>query len=146
MKVLGYFIAGLFLAFILFGPAVGWYLVSKDTFSALTYEGSEEAVITDCTSIRNSGQRSSYRRVPVVILNSGKRVPGSVDEIRFLWECDDRVGDSVEVIYDLQNPERAKINTFLEMWFLPVVLGIVCLIWYAAIMIGYMNKYRSNAK
>lgn len=108
----------------------------------MSYEGTEEAVITDCESIRLSGSSPRYRRVPVAVTESGRRVRGTVDEVRFLWECDDQIGKPVEVTFDPQNASAATINSFHQMWFLPMVLATVCLVLYPAMIKGYVKKYR----
>lgn len=142
MKIIGYLIGGALLGLVLLGPATGLYLVSKDSFAALHYDGTQMVEIVDCRSFRAGGQHSRYVRVPVVRRPTQSTLSGSVDEVPYLWECDDHIGTYVEVIYDLKNPEHAKINTFVEMWFLPLVIGAVCLLWYGAIAIGYVRKYR----
>ncbi|MBI3535631.1 MAG: DUF3592 domain-containing protein [Deltaproteobacteria bacterium] len=38
---------------------------------------------------------------------------------------DYEVGDSVTIIYDPAKPRQAKINSFLDIWLLPVVLGFL---------------------
>ncbi len=144
MKIIGYLIGGAFLVITLLGPAIGLYLVSKDTVAAWRYSGTEQAQIIDCRSFRAGGQNARYNRVPVVRRPSGKTLSGTVDEIRYFWECDNQIGTTVEVIYDTNNPDNAKINTFLEMWFLPIVIGAVNLIWYAAVIVGYSRKYRNR--
>ncbi|MCK0154387.1 DUF3592 domain-containing protein [Alcanivorax sp. S6407] len=146
MKIIGYLIGAAFLSMILLGPAVGLYLVSKDTFAALSYTGTEQGEIVDCRSFRTGGQNSRYSRVPVVQLGSDRTISGTVDEIRYFWECDDQIGTTVEVIYDIQNPSNAKINTFIEMWFLPIVIGAINLIWYSAVIAGYVRKYRNRGR
>lgn len=144
MKIIGYLIGGALLFMVLIGPAIGLYLVSKDTVAALRYDGSEQGQIIDCRSVRAGGQNSRYNRVPVVQRPSGQTLSGTVDEIRFFRECDDQIGTIVEVLYDTEAPDNARINTFLEMWFLPIVIGAVNLIWYAAVIVGYARKYRNR--
>ncbi|MFT6068435.1 MAG: hypothetical protein ACJAT2_000202 [Bacteriovoracaceae bacterium] len=144
-KTLGYIFGALFLLAFLVGPAAGLYFVSKDTIESLGYSGRAMGVIEGCTSIRVKGSNSvKYNRVPKVRLKSGQIVRGTVDEIRFLYVCDDRVGDEVEVRFDLKKPTNAKLNTFHEMWFLSIVLLIVNLIWYPACIIGYRKKLKSK--
>lgn len=142
MRIIGGLIGGLLVLALFLGPALGLYYVSKDTLASLSYEGTEEAVITDCESIRLSGSSPRYRRVPVAVTESGRRVRGTVDEVRFLWECDDQIGKPVEVTFDLQNASAATINSFHQMWFLPMVLATVCLVLYPAMIKGYVKKYR----
>ncbi|UDL05590.1 hypothetical protein [Marinobacter sp. CA1] len=37
---------------------------------------------------------------------------------------------------------NATINSFHQMWFLPMVLATVCLVLYPAMINGYVKKYR----
>lgn len=34
-----------------------------------------------------------------------------------------KVGDSITVLYEPDNPSRARIDSFLDLWFLPVIFG-----------------------
>jgi Protein of unknown function (DUF3592) len=36
-----------------------------------------------------------------------------------------RVGDEVRVLYDPSNPNDAKIDSVMQLWFMPMLLGIV---------------------
>ncbi len=40
-----------------------------------------------------------------------------------------QVGDSVPVLYVPANPQSARINTFGQIWFIPIFLGIFGTIW-----------------
>ena len=146
-KAIGIIIGALFVIGILGGPVVGLYFVSKDSLTALSYGGRAVGTVIDCTSIRVKGSPSSkYNRVPKVRLESGQVVRGTVDEIRFFYVCDDRVGSKVEVRFDLKNPKKAKLNSFHEMWFLTLVLFIINLIWYPAVFLGYSKKLKSKRR
>ncbi len=49
---------------------------------------------------------------------------GSIDNQSLLQNlCDS--GDPVEVVYDPKNPSDAKINTFAELWFAPLILLVI---------------------
>ena len=51
-------------------------------------------------------------------------VEGKVDNSTILQNlCES--GEQVEIIYDPNNPEHAVINTFAELWFLPLLLWII---------------------
>lgn len=120
-------------------PAIGFYFVSKDSFQALTFEGKAQGSIRECTSVRSGTKR---RRVPVVEYLSGLKVQGTVDEINYVFLCNDQIGKSVEVLYNTEKPEEAKINTFLEMWFLTSIFGIICLVWYPYAISYYIKKFK----
>jgi len=38
------------------------------------------------------------------------------------------IGHTVDVIYDPNKPQDAKINSFLQLWFVPLILGVIGLI------------------
>jgi hypothetical protein len=142
-KIIGYLIGTSFVLGLLLGPLVGFYFVSKDTFKALQYSGKTHGQVEECTSVRiASSSQTRYRRVPKVRLDSEKLVMGTVDEIPFFFVCDDQIGKRVEVVYDLKNPQEAKINTFLEMWFMPLLLFLVCVVWYPFVIKGLFKKIK----
>ncbi len=66
--------------------------------------------------------------VPIVQFktSTGKTfiVEGKVDNADVLQNICDR-GDPIEIIYDPNNPENAVINTFAELWFVPLLFWIV---------------------
>ncbi|MEN9206915.1 MAG: DUF3592 domain-containing protein [Gloeomargarita sp. GMQP_bins_120] len=69
------------------------------------------------------GHRRSVSYYPVVVytLPDGRRLEvvartGSTPP-RY------RIGQRVEVLYDPQNPSRARINDFFELWLLPLFFG-----------------------
>jgi hypothetical protein len=145
-NLIGSLIGGLFVLGLLLGPGVGLYLVSRDTIRAMQYEGKSQGIVESCTSIKTgSSSQTRYHRVPKVRLDSGQLILGTVDEVRFLWVCEDQVGRVVEVLYDRNNPKKAKLNTFLEMWFMPSLMLILCVIWYPLVIKGYLKKIRRKA-
>jgi len=51
-------------------------------------------------------------------------VEGKVDNTSILQNlCES--GDQVEIIYDPQNPNHAVINTFAELWFVPLLTWVI---------------------
>ena len=66
--------------------------------------------------------------VPIVrfTTNTGRVVvtEGKVDNVTIQKNlCS--AGETVEVIYDPQNPEKAVLNTFAELWFAPLLAWII---------------------
>jgi hypothetical protein len=146
-KILGYTIGSLFVIGLLFGPGLGLYLGSKDTLKAINYDGKTQGKVIKCQSIRiSNSNKARYNRVPIVKTQSGSIVKGTIDEIKYIWPCDKQIGKIVEVLYNKEEPSQAKINTFLEMWFLPLLLFLICCIWYSALIIGYIKKYNKSAR
>jgi hypothetical protein len=135
-KLIGYLILLAFLG----GPLFGLWYVSKEPIEFLGHDGRESGEVIRCSSKRLSGSSSRYIKVPVVKRPSGQLVYGTVDEIRFISECDDLVGKTLPIIFDRNNPEKAKINTFLEMWFQPALMFLLCLVIYPASYMGHKKK------
>jgi hypothetical protein len=48
-----------------------------------------------------------------------------------------KVGQSIEVLYDPQNPSNARIKKWINLYFLPVLLGFLGLI-FSCIGIGFI--------
>lgn len=142
-KIIGYIIFSLIGICFLLGPAVALYFISKGPIEALSYEGRAVGVVEDCRSKRiYAGNNSRYIRSPVVRLPDGQKVQGTIDEIRFLYRCDDLIGTELPVRYDLNNPKNARINTFHQMWFGVLPIGLVCFLLYSVLGMGFFKRKR----
>lgn len=55
-----------------------------------------------------------------------------------------RVGESVDVLYELHNPSRARVDSWGELWMLPVILGasavIVAVIVNTVFLVALVKK------
>ena len=132
-KAIAYTIFALIGAFFLFGPLVGLYFASRDTLTALGYDGRESGVVTACRSTRVRSNSGGYITAPVVQRASGGVVYGTVDEVRFVAPCEAVIGETVPVRFDLDRPQDAQIATFHQMWLQPLFLGLLCLLFYGVI-------------
>ena len=102
----------------------GWYIYSD--VQSVRQKGIKTVGIILRYERRVHGPVSSHNQimaVPVVKFQteSGQSVvvDGKVDNTSILQNlC--QGGDSVEIIYDPQNPKHAYINTFAELWFAPL--------------------------
>lgn len=130
---------------LLFGPLVGLILVSKQPLEVISYKGVAEGKIIGCTSLRSSGSHVKYRRVPVVLFHETIKIKGSTDEVRGIYQCDDRIGESVPVHFLPENPSKAVIATFFDTWFYFSLLLACCLIWYPVCFFGYQKKMKKLA-
>jgi hypothetical protein len=45
--------------------------------------------------------------------------------------CPYKIGQTVEVLYDSANPERANINSFIQAWAWEIGLGVIVGMWFA---------------
>lgn len=142
-KIITYIIFGAIGAFFLLGPGIGLYFVSKGPIEALSYQGREVGVVEACRSKRiYAGNDVRYIRSPIVRLPDGRTVRGTVDEVRFFYPCDNLIGQKLSVRYDLNNPKKARINTFHQMWFGSLPIALVCLLLYGVLGAGFLWKKR----
>ena len=56
-----------------------------------------------------------------------------------------RTGESVEVLYDPQNPPNASINSFMSLWLGTIILSVIGLV-FAAIGFGVLAFQGKNSK
>ena len=139
-KLLGYTLGSLIGLLILVGPAFGFYLASRSTVEALSFEGHTSGIVTGCHSTRPLSNSSGYITTPMVERDGAPPVSGMTDEIRFLFECEELIGKELPIRYDTADPARARIDTFHEMWFLPSVLALVCTVFYGVIIITFLRR------
>jgi len=94
----------------------------------------ENGVRTEATIIRyerrgtTTTQMKDMFVVPIVKFHTvpGEEIvaEGTVDNTSILQNlC--KSGEQVEVIYDPQNPNNAVINTFAEIWFVPLLVWAI---------------------
>lgn len=140
-KVIGYIIGVFFVLAVLVAPGFSLYLVSKDSLAALDYQIVKKGIIEKCHSplVPGSSSRRRYN-VPKVKLEDGSFVMGTVSYPKFIFTCKKAIGKKVEVLIDSNN--NKKINTFIEMWFLPSILFLICFIWYPICILGYAKKLK----
>ena len=54
------------------------------------------------------------------------------------------VGESVSLLYDPQQPDKASINSFTSLWFIPIGLGILGMSATAPLIIFLVGKIAGN--
>ena len=146
-SLIGYLIGGAFVVLILFGPiGVTIYYVQDAANALINYE-SDMATIERCESTRQgSGSKVRYKRVPVAITDSGTTVKGQMDEIRWVYKCNDMIGDRVPVLIDPTNSKKGHINTFWQLWFMPLLFLAISIFYYPLVIKGYIKKYKASKK
>lgn len=119
----GYFLLVGGLAMVLTGI---WYVAEAVTFL-------EETERTDGTVIaleRKKNAKGFDQDHPVVRFTSPETSETVEFKSRFgIWPSPFAVSDRVEVAYDPSNLQRARINSFWTIWFLPLLLvafGLAC--------------------
>lgn len=145
-SIIGYLIGGVFVLLILFAPiGVTSYFVYNFANALLNYE-SDTAQIIRCESKRLSGSSARYKRVPVAITDSGNTIKGSMDEVRWVYKCNDLIGKKVKVLVDPNNKNKGHINSFWQLWFMPILFLIISLIYYPFIIKAYIKKLTKHKR
>jgi hypothetical protein len=113
---------------------VGGAYLARDSFALLATAVRAEGRVAELEYQRSSDGGGTYK--PVVRFR-----PEGAEEIEFRGTVGSnppsfRKGEAVEVLYDPQAPERARINSFGQLWFVPVLLGVFGLV-FGGIGWGY---------
>jgi len=136
--IIGGLLAGLFvlggMGLLIWGLS---YYASAKTFLA----NASEAKGTVTGFDRWEGATSSHSddiRYAIIVF---KTADGK--EVRFKgpsqeWASSYKSGDAVEVLYDPKNPDNAKIDSFMGLWFAPAML---CGVGFFAVFIPLLTLY-----
>ena len=128
-KAVGYLIAGMLIV-VPVGFAV-W--LTYDRVNILTSTTLHKATIDHChyRQVKKKNRRKSSW-APVAVTVTGVSVKG-----HFYWSqkhwCQSSVGKQVSVFIHSHDASKNRINTFFQLWFLPVVLLFFCLVLYLGI-------------
>ncbi len=143
-KYFGYLIGGLFAIALILAPiSVTSYFLFDSAYTILKLEP-KEAVVTKCFTKRSSTGKPLTRNVPRAITTEGEIANGMIGELKYLSTCDEMVGDTLSVYIDPNNHKNNRINTFWQMWFLPLIFTTICLLWYPYLIKKIINKYKKK--
>ncbi len=143
-KYLGYLIGGTFALGLMIAPiAVTSYFLYDSAYTILNLE-TKEATVTECFTKRSSTGRALTRNVPRAVTSEGDVANGMIGELKYLSTCDEMIGDTLDVYIDPHNPKNNRINTFWQMWFLPLIFSTICLLWYPYLIKKIRQKYKKN--
>ncbi|QIP17430.1 DUF3592 domain-containing protein [Spirosoma aureum] len=54
---------------------------------------------------------------------------------------DYQIGESVSVLYDRQNPDSARVDAFMSIWLVPLVLGVLGIVFMiAGLSLSFFNS------
>lgn len=121
---------------------VGSVLLTVSTFRFLDKAIEGEGVVIDLEYRRSSDSSSYYPRVEFLTANDEK--------IQFTSSNGSNppsfsVGEQVGVLYLLENPQEAKINTFFSLWFGPMFIFIFGLIFFS-VGVLFIKAQRDHSK
>jgi hypothetical protein len=101
----------------LFGGGIYSFLSTRDFIGEAATTG---GVVIDLERERDAdGNDSYYPRVQFETNGRSYQFRGQVGSGRGTF----KVGEQVEVLYDPADPYHARINSFLQLWFFPLFLG-----------------------
>jgi len=113
--------------------ALLWLIASGFVFldraSVLSSAQSLEATITDCEGKRSrrsarsskGGGITRWTYAPVAVSAEGYKVTGKI-YISGKQRCERMIGRQVKILVDLNNPDDARINSFMQFWLFPAGL------------------------
>ena len=130
-KVIGYTIGGMFIVLLLAPIGVSVYLW-YDRITVLSTTEKAPATIVSCYHhYRTSGNRSVGSWGPLAQTSDGIEVKGSFRLSRKSW-CEWFVGNDTHVLIDATSPDNSRIYSFVQFWFLPLLITLICLVFYPA--------------
>ncbi|GLS27969.1 DUF3592 domain-containing protein [Marinibactrum halimedae] len=140
-KVLGYSIGALFIVILLAPiPLSIWFIV--DRISLLTSATPARAIIEECYRHRRSGTNAKVSWGPVAVTVEGLKVKGDFKWSKKKW-CESTIGDEVTVLLHPTDKNKHRIHTFFQFWFLPLVMTLICIVFYP---LSYRAKKRKDAE
>lgn len=109
--------------------AAAWFAYDRITLFAQSE--SRPGVIVSCKSktvvrkVRNrAGQRRRWSYAPFAVSETGDNVIGSVFLSERAW-CERQIGRKTTILVNVQDPADSRINSFVQLWLFPTVLGFV---------------------
>ena len=129
---MGRIIGGFFVLLVGFGMAWGAYALygNARAFRATALEA--EGTVVDLAGERNSDGKTMYSPVVEFTTADGRTLQftGSTSSNPPSWSR----GDTAKVLYQPANPEQARLDSFMETWFGPLILGFFALV---VLLVGY---------
>lgn len=140
-KLIGYTIGAAFVALLLAPIPVTLWLI-YDRVTVLNSTTTQSAVIEDCYhEYRTTGTTSKGSWGPVAVTQGGIRVRGDFRWRKKDW-CLSDIGDEVSVFIHPTDTSKNRINSFMQFWFYPLLMTIICLVFYP---LSYRAKKRKDA-
>ncbi len=117
-NIFGYSLTGLFFVLIAAVPIGGFYQLGKSIWYVTTYE-KDTGVVVSCSS-RVSKGRWTTKYASVVEMDDGSRITSKLYGSR--ESCYNKQGERVSVLLNPDNRDEAVINTFDDLWLMPLLL------------------------
>jgi len=129
------------LASMLLGVVFAAFMLWR-TVSLLRVAAKASGVVVE--EVRRSSQDGGTSYAPRVRFHA--RDGKAVDFVSSISSSPPRyvVGDRVSVIYDPANPSRARINSFWDLWFLPMILGVLSM--FNLVLYWALGLYRERIR
>ncbi len=143
--ILGYLLGAVFAAGIYLSPVVLFVYEASFVFDALSHSTSEQARITKCHYKwqKRSSSSGSGSWAPVAVTDNEKEVIGHFRFRKKKW-CEYFIGSEVEVFLSHDSSKKSQINTFLQLWFLPLIYGLLVVSLYTISIRNLYKRYRKK--
>jgi hypothetical protein len=117
-KILGWSLAVVSIIFLTLS-VVAYVVARRFVDTAARTEG----VVTGLVESRDTRSGSSYR--PVFVFRDGNQVAHEIQSNVGSNPPAYKIGDRVSVLYATEKPDNAAIDSFLYLWFFPLLFGLL---------------------
>ena len=131
-KIFGYTLTGIFALIIAAVPIGGLYTLGHSIYYTVAYEKSTGVIETCASKVFKDRWRTKY--APVVITEDGSRITSITYESR--EACFSKKGKTVNLLLNPENRSEVVINTFDDMWMMPLLL----LSFPSILLVSYIAK------
>lgn len=143
-KIVGYLIGAVLLMGLLFPIPASVYFTYNALNAVLTFDR-ESAQITACYSHRQkSSNRVSISFGPVAVSPSGTKAKGGFRWQKKAW-CEYSLGDQVEILIDPNDDQKVLINSFMQLWFYPVLFTFLAIIISMAVFKNLKKRWAKKS-
>lgn len=131
--------------FLLIGVGIltGDFFVIKSTMTFLSNSEKAEGSVIDIVKSRSSDGDYMYRPEISFIDTTGQTITftSSISSSMPSYQ----VGEKVSVLYDKSNSQSAKINTFFQLWFGPIIMTVLGVIFFLTGLLILIKQKRKLA-
>ncbi len=124
------------------GVLVGDFFVVKSTMSFLSNSEKVEGSVIDIVKSRSSDGDYMYRPEISFVDTTGQTITFTLSISSSMPTY--QVGEKVSVLYDKNNSQSAKINTFFQLWFGPIIMTVLGVIFFLVGLLVLIKQKRKT--
>jgi hypothetical protein len=117
-NIFGYTLTGILVLIIAAVPIGGLYTLGRSIYYTASFEKSTGVVETCASKTFRNKWRTRY--APVIVMEDGTRATSITHESR--EGCFDKKGKEVSLLINPDNRDEVVVNTFSDMWMMPLLL------------------------